>query len=126
MAYQDDLYHIMTSDTSLNTLVNNRIFFETLEENYDITKDWIVFSFRKASQVDCINSKNAFTNYIIFVRIISPSTETTKQLSDYIQDMLNGKEYNGIQDIWFINDTHSFDLDKDQYSNLLEFNSIYI
>ena len=59
MAYQDDLYHIMTSDTSLNTLVNNRIFFETLEENYDITKDWIVFSFRKASQVDCINSKNA-------------------------------------------------------------------
>ena len=47
MAYQDDLYHIMTSDTSLNTLVNNRIFFETLEENYDITKDWIVTYFNK-------------------------------------------------------------------------------
>ena len=124
-AFQNDLYTLMTSDSSLNTAMQGRIYFENIEENYDLNNDYIVYSFRKTSQQDCLNSRNLFTNYSIYVRILSKSTITINSLSDYIQNFLNGQSYGNIQDVWFLNDNHTMDLQMGQYSILLEFGAIY-
>jgi len=126
MSFQSDLRTLMVGDSSINTMVNNKIYYENLEENYDLTKDWIVYSFRKASEQDCINSKNAFTTYSIYVRILSASTITVSTLSDLIQNYLNHKEQGGIADVWMVNDSHNIDYDKKQYTILLEFGSFYV
>jgi hypothetical protein len=126
MSFALDLRYLITVDSSLNTAVENRIYFENLEENYDITKDWIVYSFKKSSQQDCLTSTDVFTIYNVYIRLLSMDTVKINSLSDYIQDMLNNDSYGNIHDIRFVNDTHSFDLEKGQYSILLEFSSIYV
>lgn len=126
MSFQSDFRTLITADSSLNTAMSGGIFFENLEDNYDITKDWIVYSFKKNSQSDCLKVKDAYTTYGVTLRIISPSTLKINSLADYLQDYLNGKTQGGIQDIFFIGDSHSADLDRKQYSIVLEFNAFYL
>lgn len=124
MSFLLDFKNIITSDSSLNSSVED-ICWEVLPENYDITKDWLVYSFRKASQADCMGQRTAYTTYQIMVRLLSPDTVKLNDLGDYIQNYLNDKEYGGIQNIWFSSDNHSADIDKGQYSITLEFSAIY-
>jgi hypothetical protein len=126
MAFQDDIYTVMTSDSSLNTLMNNRIFSENLERNYDVTKDWLVYGFKRNQQVDCLNSKNAYTEYLLTIKVLSPDSIKQNQVGDYLQTYLNGKEYGGIQDIILLDDNHSPALETNQYSIVLEFRVLYV
>ncbi|HPI82200.1 MAG TPA: hypothetical protein PK122_03140 [Candidatus Paceibacterota bacterium] len=126
MSFQSDLRTLMTADSSLNAAVGNRIFFENLEENYDLTKDWIVYTIKKANQVDCMDSKNAYLTYTVYVRIFSRSTASLNSIGDYLQDYLNHKEQGDIHDIWFTSDVHTIDLEKNQYSILQEYTAIYV
>ncbi len=126
MSFQSDFRTLIVADSSLNTALNNRIFFENIEENYDLTKDWVVYSIKKNEQSDCMNSKMAYLTYTIYLRILSTDTEKINSLGDYIQNYLNHKEQGGIQDIWFINDSHTIDLEKGQYSILQEYRAFYV
>jgi hypothetical protein len=128
MSFQSDLYTLMTADVStLNIYISNdNICFENLKDNYNITKDWLVYSFKKSTQQDILISKNVFVTYIVYIRLLSMNTVSLNLLGDYVQTYLNNKSQNGIQDIKFITDTHSFDLEKGQYSILLEFEAIYL
>jgi hypothetical protein len=127
MSLQSDFRALITADSSLNTALSNRIYFEVIEDNYDITKTWCVYSFRKLEQQDCLNNeKNFYETYTLYLRLISPDTVFINSLADYIKNYLNGKEQGQIKDIWGLGITPSMDLDKNQHSLLLEFGLFYV
>ncbi len=127
MSLQSDFRALITADSSLNTALSNRIYFEVIEDNYDITKTWCVYSFRKLEQQDCLNNeKNFYETYTLYLRLISPDTVFINSLADYIENYLNGKEQGQIKDIWGLGITPSMDLDKNQHSLLLEFGLFYV
>lgn len=126
MSFSTDLYYLMSTDTSLNSYCENGIHYKNLPENFELTKNWVVYSFNKISQLSCLESVILAINYNIFVDIISNSTEDLETISDYLVNYLNGKTYNKISYIIFIEDNHSLDLEKQLYKNSLIFEAIYI
>jgi hypothetical protein len=115
----------MTSDTSLNSYCTGGINYENLPENFDLTKEWIVYSFNKTSQISCLGSKASVTNYNITAKILSTNTVTIETINDYLVNYLNGNSYNGIQDILFTGDNHTLDMEKGVYVNSLQFDALF-
>jgi len=126
MSFVTDLHYIMKNDSSLNTYCVGGINFENLPENWEIIKDWIIYSFNKASQQNCMNSSEVFTTYNIVLKIVATDTLKLETINNYVVDYLNNKTYNGIQDINFVSDIHTLDLDKNIYMNTLNFDAIYV
>jgi len=126
MSFGTDLNTVMNADTSINTWCDGGIYFENLPDNFDLLKNWLGYSFRKNSQVDCINSRNLYRTYGITVKLVANDTHDLETMSDYVASYLNGKSYGNIIEIWFVNDTHSMDLEKGIYMNTLEFQGNYI
>jgi len=126
MSFGSELNIIMNADPSISSMADGGIFYENLPDNFDLTKTWIGYSFRKTLQTDCINNRNIYTTYSISVKIISNDTEELETLSDLMVDYLNSASGTGISEIWFLSDTHSMDLEKGIYMNSLEFQSNYI
>ncbi len=125
MSFATDLSHIMSADTSLNSYCNGGINYENLPENFDLTKNWIVYTFNKTSQDSCLGSDAAIMRYTVVIKILSPSTETLETINDHIVNYLNGKSYNGIKDFLFTSDNHTLDMEKRVYMNTLQFNVLY-
>lgn len=126
MSYGTDIKALFDADSSLNAAVQD-VNYEHLPDNFDLTKDWVVYSFRVSGQSDCIdNKKNVFQNYELVVRVISDSTFKRESLSDYIVDLLNGNSYGGIKDIFFTSSSPTMDQEKAIYANSLTFDSVYV
>ena len=126
MSFSTDIKHVMTNDPSLNAWCTGGIYFENLPENFELTKYWIVYSFNKVSQTNCLDSNAAFTQYVITLKIIGTDTIQVESINDKIVNYLNGIEYNGIKDILFVGDNHTLDLEKNIYMNTLTFNSLFV
>ena len=99
MSFATDLNTIMHNDASLNALCHGGIHYENLPENWEINKDWIVYSFNKNSQESCIGSSEAFTRYTILLKIVANDTLTLETINDLTVNYLNGISYGNIQDI---------------------------
>ena len=125
MSFSIDLNTLMTSDPSLNAYANGGIHYENLPENFEITKDWIVYSFNKSSQDFCLGSSPAITRYNVYIKIISTDTVRCEAMNDRTVAYLNGNTSGNIQDIRFVSDDHSVDLDKNIYMNSLNFEVLY-
>ena len=126
MSFATDMYTIMIGDSSINSEVNG-IYYENFPDNSDLTKNWIVYRFNRAEQVDCLSIKDAYTVYDLMATIICPGTTdvaTLNYISDLLVDYLNGNEGGEIVDINFTGDGHSFDQEKNVYMNTLNFNVI--
>jgi len=126
MSFGTDLNTLMNADTSINVWCDGGVYYENLPDNFDLTKTWIGYSFRKISQTSCIDSKNAYTTYSITIKVIDSDTLHLETISDHIVNYLNHKEHGGIKDIWFVSDAHGMDLEKAIYINTLEFQSFYV
>lgn len=116
----------MTNDVSLSAWCDGGIHYENLPENFEITKDWIVYSFNKTSQNSCLDSTPSFFEYSLIVKIVARDTVKLETVNDYLIEYLDGNSYNGIQDILFTGDVHTLDLDKNIYMNTLNFNVLYV
>lgn len=126
MSFATDLQDVMTNDSSINAYCEGGIHYENLPENFEITKDWIVYSFNKDAQQSCLGSTQPFTKYNIAIKIVATDTIELEKINDRLVTYLNGKTYSGIQDILFVGDQHSMDLDKSIYMNTLQFDAIYV
>lgn len=124
MAFGTDINTIITGDSSLNTSTEG-IYYENLPANFDLTKDWIVYSFKRTEQQDCLESKNIFQKYNITVRIYSTNTLVRESLGNYTIDLLNGSSSGNIQDIWFTGSSPATYLEKNVYIDELSFESFY-
>ncbi len=125
MAFSTDIYHLMTNDSSINSWIDGGIHYENLPENWDITQNWVVYSFNKTAQESCLGSNTAFMRYALLVKVIAHDTVTLETISDRTVSYLNGQSHNGIMDIRFLNDSHSLDLDKNIYMNTMNFEALY-
>ena len=126
MSFSVDLNYLMTNDPSINEWCDGGIQYENLPENFELTKDWIVYSFNKTNQGSCLNSSRAYTEYAIVIKIVSQDTFKLETMNDYLIEYLDGQTYNGIADILFTGDSHTLDLDKNIYMNTLNFNALYV
>jgi len=125
MSFSTDIKYIMDNDTSINTMIDGDILYENLPENFEITKNWIVYSFNKTNQISCLGSSAAITEYNLVVKVVGHDTLEVETISDRLVIYLNGNEYNQIRDIVFVGDNHSLDLEKKIYMNTLNFNCLY-
>lgn len=125
MSFASDLYYIMSNDSSLNAAIDGGIYFENLPDNFDLTKKWILYYYRKTEQTDCIGIKNAFSNYEVTTVVIAPNSADVITISDLVTEKINGQNYGSIIDMNQISDGHSFDNEKNIYTNSLVFDSIH-
>lgn len=122
MSLISDLNTVMNADSSLNTNMTGGIYYENLPDNFDLTKKWIVYTLTATSQVNCLNSKNAYQTYDLNCLIICPDTTDVETNSIILTDYLNDKSSGSINDIMFTSDERNFDLEKNIYMNNLTFN----
>ena len=126
MSYGKDINTLFLADASLVAYCNGGIRYENLPKEFDLTKSWIAYSFRKNDQTDCLNSKNAYTTYQITAKIVAPDTNTMETISDHLVEYFNGNSQGDIVDIWFTSDDHQVDLEKRIYMDSLNFDSFYV
>jgi len=124
MSFATDLYALMLGDSSINAFITGAINYENLPDNFDLSKKWIVYHYRKSSQTDCLTIKNAYTTYELTVIPITQNTLDLVTITDDLIDYLNGKEQGSIVDVTFTGDGHSFDQEKNIYMNTLTFDVI--
>jgi len=130
MSFVTEIYDVMTTDTSLNGMVDGGIHYENLIDNWlGETKDneWIVYEQRKSVQNDCITSKNIYMTYELSIVVIQRNTNTkidviTNRLISY----LNNHESGNIVDVGFKNDQGGFDQQQQIYTNTLTFECTYL
>jgi hypothetical protein len=125
MSFSRDLKYVLNADSSTTAYATGGILYENLPENFELSKNWIVYSFNKNSLTSCLSGISLFTTYNIVVKVVTTDTLTLENISDRLVTYLHSSSYGGIQDIIFQNDNHSMDLDKNIYMNTLQFTSIY-
>jgi len=130
MSFVDDIYTLMTADTSLNGQVNGGIHYENLIDNWLADTDdteWIVYEQRKSAQENCINSKNIYMTYRLTAVIIQRNTNTNVDtITNRLITYLNNYESGNIMDIAFISDQGGFNQQQNIYTNTLEFDCVYL
>jgi hypothetical protein len=125
MSFATDIDYLMTNDSSLNGYCNGGINYENLPENFDLTKNWIVYSFNKSTQATFMGCDGTLTTYNLTVKAISKSTVDAETISDYVVSYLNGNSYGNIGYIYFVSDSHALDFDKNIYMNTMQFDCMY-
>lgn len=125
MSFKSDLKNILVNDASLMSSIEN-IHYEHLDHNFDLTKNWIDYTFRISDQVNCLGGQKIMQNYEIILRVIVPDTDERNNISNYVIDLLSGNINGDIKDIRFVNSSPGEDLEKKTYFNTLSFDSVYV
>jgi len=126
MSFATTLNGIMTADTSLNTYCDGGIRYENLPTNFEIVKNWIVYSFNKDTAQNCMSGSAVFSKYLLAVKIVSTDTLVLETIGDRITYYLENIASNDTIDFSFVNDNHTLDLDKKIYMNTLQFDVLYV
>lgn len=121
MAFSVEFQALLEADASINSFIDGGIYGENLEENFDLSKNWIVWSFNKTAQEKCMGGI-INTNYNITLKIIVyKNTVLLEQINDYIVDKLSFYRGGNFLEVQFTGDSHTMDLDKKIYMNTLNF-----
>lgn len=126
MSFGIELRNILTNDASLLGYLDGGIYYEQLPDNYNLEKNWIVYTFNKATENDTLSYKNAYTKYNLNFKLITNDTKENEEISDYLINMLNNKVSENIKDISFVSDSHSSDYEQLIFINNMFFNAFYV
>ena len=131
MSFLTEINTILTSDTSLNSLIEGPQRYENLPSEWlgnTEYNEWMVWGVRRNNQNDCVSGKNIWMDYTLSVVVIQRNSNSkiddmTQRLINYLNSYpISG----GIQDIAFTSDQPTFDQLQGVYYNGLEFNVKYI
>lgn len=126
MSFGYDIYSLITADASINIMTSGGgIYYLHAPDNFDLTKNWLIYNFNISEIIDCLISDLSNRKYELFVKVICDKSDTLETLSGYVMEYLNGNSIGNIDEIRFVRETHSMDLEKNVYVNVLEFNLIY-
>jgi hypothetical protein len=126
MSFATTLNTIMTSDTSLNAYCDGGIRYENLPTNFEIVKNWIVYSFNKdKADIGCL-SGSLYSKYLLAVKIVATDTLVLETIGDRLTEYLEGTASTDAIDFSFVSDNHTLDLDKKIYMNTLQFDVLYV
>lgn len=131
MSFATDILTVLTSDPSLNEMVNGGIYCDHLIDNWIAEVEdntiWIVYDFNKSNQTDCINIKNVYMSYTLNVVVIQKgSNSMIDTITDTLINNLNNYGSGNIIDIAFLSDGGGFNQQIGSYTNSLQFRSDYI
>ncbi len=130
MSFATEIFNVMTSDSSLNGMVDGGIHYENLIDNWlgDTDDDvWVVYSQNKSKQTDCLNTKNVYMNYDLTTVVIQRNTNTELDIiTNRLVTYLNNHESGNIIDIIFKDEQVGFNQQQQIYTNTLNFECIYL
>ena len=116
----------MTSDTSLNAYCDGGIRYENLPTDFEIVKNWIVYSFNRDTAQNCMSGNSVFSKYNLAVKIVATDTLVLETIGDRLTEYLEGTASTDAIDFSFVSDNHTLDLDKKIYMNTLQFDVLYV
>lgn len=127
MSFQTSISSLMLADSSLNTLVSGGIYFDILPVNFDLKKTQIVYNYREDKRIDVLGTNNILTYYSLYVKVISPSTETLLSISDEVNTYLTNYKNTNYLNISFINDDHQSGIvdEQDVFENTIQYSITY-
>ena len=126
MSFATSLNTIMTGDASLNAYCDGGIRYENLPTNFEIVKNWIVYSFNRDTAQNCMSGNSVFSKYLLAVKIVSTDTLVLETIGDRVTYYLENIASNDTIDFSFVSDNHTLDLDKKIYMNTLQFDVLYV
>lgn len=128
MSFITEITEIFDADASLNETVDV-ISNVKLPDNWiggDTESIWMVYESNRASEGDCLSSKNVYMNYALTIVLIERGDNATlDSLSQYLINKLNNHESGGILDIGFTGDGPTFNEQMNTYTNTLTFECVY-
>lgn len=129
-SFATDINTLLKSDASINAIVDGGIHYENFEDNWLAKTDddnWVVYTFNKSNQTNCLQEKNVFMTYTLNIILIQRDSNTNLDiLTDLFIDFLNGYESQKMIDLTFLRDSGGFDQQKGVYTNNLEFLVTYL
>lgn len=127
MSFQTTLYTIMNGDSSVNSLINGGIYFDTLPVNFDLKKDWIVYNYSESERIDVLGQKNIITKYDLYVKVVTSDTNKLLNISDEVNRYLTNYTDTNIIAIIYSTDNHSNSIidDTDLFENVIEYSIWY-
>lgn len=130
MNFVTEINQILTSDASLNSMVNGGIHYQNMQDNWlseDLNTEWIIYDISKSIQNSCLQTKNVYTTYALSVLVIQRDTnDNIDEISYRLIDYLNNYESDSMADITFLSDSTSFNQQQQIYTNTLEFICQYV
>ena len=126
MSFATSLNTIMTGDASLNAYCDGGIRYENLPTNFEIVKNWIVYSFNRDTAQNCMSGNSVFSKYNLAVKIVATDTLVLETIGDRLTEYLEGTASTDAIDFSFVSDNHTLDLDKKIYMNTLQFDVLYV
>lgn len=126
MSFQTNICNVMTSDTSLNSMLEG-IYFNVLPIDFDLKEDWIVYNYREEERIDVLSEKNVLTIYTLYAKIVTPDTNNLLTISDELNRYLTNYKSSNFLDISFVGDNHNNGIvdDTDIYENTIEYSISY-
>ena len=75
MSFATELFTLMTSDSTLNDLVESRIYADNIPDNLHPSHDAIVYNHRLSENENCLDGKSLLEYHDLFVIVLSHNTE---------------------------------------------------
>ena len=128
MSFASELSTIMNANTTINKLVAG-IYRDTLSNDFNVNKNWIIYSYKKGTGIGVLSDKEAIKVYSVYVEIYTSKAATTESISSQIVTYLTNYTSTTFRDISFVNETHAIGgVDKSNdiaFITLLEFDILY-
>ena len=128
MSFISDFKTIIEGDASLNALITGDIKLTHLQEDFDISKTWLVWDFRLMEQVNTLSNNNCYSVYSIPITVTATDTVVMNNICDRVKTYLNNKRTVNFPDIYLISDSKITTLSRQMnaYQNSLEFEAIHL
>ena len=83
----------MKGNSTINAIINGQIVYEVIHVNFDHTKKYVVFSFKKTNDISTLSYPNLLSEYIFSIQCVSPVITDVLTLTDMINAyLLNYKD----------------------------------
>jgi len=129
MSVTTDLKYLMDQDPSLNAYIDEGIKYEALpigwlKNDASLNKTYCYYT-QNVIESTRFSGGNTLEKYKLQINPVTYDTNLLQIISDRFKAYLNRKSYGGILDVWFVNDQHINDFEKNIYTNKMLFNLFY-
>lgn len=127
MGFLSDITTLITSDTSTNSFATGGIKFEHLPVNWDLTKNWLVFSYVEAESIDTLDANHIGSSFVLEVELISPTLSEIQSLTPTLNSYLLNYRDDNIKDISISEIAENYvDTERGIFSKTLRYDVLYL
>lgn len=126
MSFISDLKTLLTSDTSTNNFATGGIK-EHLPVNYDITKNWVTYSYVETENLNTLDYNDIGASYVVDVLFISPIIGSIQTLTPTFHNYLINYRDDHIKDISLVEAEEIYiDVERELYYQTIRYEVLYL